>query len=106
MAYRTAETSNQSKHALIVRECFANKLLGPAATAIVNKLLDQDRAKPLPFEIGPHDDREFCGDVVRIRYRAHHSERFEATKFALTEDMLPLMGPTPSVLPVIAHLPR
>ena len=40
---------------------------------------------PCPFEVGSHDDREFGGDVVRIRNRTHHAERLEATGFALAD---------------------
>src|SRR5690348_10880044 len=85
MTYRTSATSNQSDHASIFRKGFTDELRGPASPAIVNQLSDQDRAKPLPFEIGSNDDREFRGSVVRVRYRARHPERFGATIFALTD---------------------
>ena len=49
MGHRTTESPNQSDDALIVRERFTYELLGSVAAAVVDELLEQDRAKPFPL---------------------------------------------------------
>ena len=67
------------QHANILRECLAHQTLCAAPAAVANQLRQKERSKPLPFEIGANQHRNFRLHVIAIVVGMYYAQHLIAT---------------------------